>query len=365
VITAEELRRSPSWFPLELAGPESVRLVRLDEPAYRAASFLDRRILAAEPQQAMCDPDVLREAAAGLAPRLHYIFHIGHVGSTLVSRLVGEHPRFFSLREPALLRELAPGGALAAAEAALATVERGAGALGLEVLLRLLARTWRSEQRAVIKATSFLSELAPEILASSEQPAAVLVYAQPAAYLRGILGGPNSRVEAQRLAASRLERLVRRLGPGEWQAQLASEGEYLAMSWLCEMTALDQAAGRPSASGDPAHGPVLWIDFDAFLADPAPGLTEIVRTLGGSPGAREIEALVSGPLMRRYSKAPEHPYDAQLRGEVLAMADRQYGTEVRRGMDWLQGAAARHPIVAGILERTEPRRQASPGLPPH
>ena len=104
-------------------------------------------------------------------------------------RLIGARGEFFSLREPAMLRaQLAPPG----------------GALALAALLGLLARTWRADQRAVIKATSIVNEIAPEILAASEAPEALLVLARAPVYLRGILGGPNSRRESQALAAGRL-----------------------------------------------------------------------------------------------------------------------------------------------------------------
>ena len=36
-----------------------------------------------------------------------WIFHIGHVGSTLVSRLLGELAGVLAIREPRLLRDLA------------------------------------------------------------------------------------------------------------------------------------------------------------------------------------------------------------------------------------------------------------------
>jgi hypothetical protein len=347
VVTAEELAQSPAWFPLEHAGEASVRLVRLDEAAYRAASFLDRRILGARIEERICSAAALRAAAAPLAPRLDYIFHIGHVGSTLVSRLVGEHEGFFSVREPAMLREIAG--------------SRAPQPLGLETLLRLLARTWRPAERTVVKPTSFVSEIASQILARSEEAAAVFMYAQPASYLRGILGGPNSRIEAQRLAPSRLERLEGRLGAGEWLGQLTSEGEYLAMSWLCEMAALHEAGAADATDRTGVHADrrALWMDFDAFLADPVAGLSAILLTLGAAPSRDKVEALVSGPVMRQYSKAPEHPYDTDLRREVLAAAEEQYGAEVRRGLEWLQRAAARHPLIAQVLQAADSGRQAS------
>jgi len=326
-VTRAELADSPAWYPLEVLPGEAVRLLRLDAAAYRAASFLDQRLLRTAPPEARVPGAQLSAAGAGLAPCARYLFHTGHVGSTLLSRLIGAHEAFFSLREPALLR--------AAAGAA--------ASLPLPLTLGLLGRTWHRGQHAVVKATSFVSEIAGSILALSGESAAVLVFAQPLAYLRGILAGDNSRAESRSLAAARLQRLVRRLGPGAWHSDPRSEGEQVAMSWLCEMLALEAAARAPPAR-------IRWVDFDAFLREPEPALAHIFRVLGAEPAAREIEALVAGPLMRQYSKAPEHPYDAALRREVLEAADFNHGAQIAGGMQWLAAVAAQHAPVRALLE---------------
>jgi hypothetical protein len=61
-IVAEDLVRSPAWYPLETLEADTVRVLRLDEAAYRAASFLDQRLLAAGHEQSTC---ALAAAAAG------------------------------------------------------------------------------------------------------------------------------------------------------------------------------------------------------------------------------------------------------------------------------------------------------------
>jgi hypothetical protein len=330
MIAEDDIARSPAWLPLEVLAGDALRLVCLDEAAYRAASFLDQRLLSLGYRQATCEVALLERAAARLAPPAHYIFHTGHVGSTLISRLIGEHRNLFSLREPALLRTLcAPPAAAAAATPAIA--------------LALLGRTWRSHQRAVVKATSFVSELAELMLAASNRPTAILMFTHPLAYLRGILAGDNSRLESRQLAPARVQRLARRLGDGDWRAQLRSEGAYIAMSWLCEMITLRRAATRFERQ-------VLWVDFDAFLAEPLQALNSIFGALGAAATATQLEALVNGPLMNRYSKAPEHAYDAALRRELLQQADREHAAEIRRGMDWLQMTASQHPLAAAVLQ---------------
>lgn len=331
-VSAEDIAASPAWFPLESAGPGAMRLVRLEQGAYRSASFLDRRLVQTGSVEARVDGEVVATAAGRLTPQAHYIFHTGHVGSTLVSRLVGECEGLFSIREPALLRELA----------VQPTPGHVPGGIDLRDTLALLARTWRGGQRAVVKATSFASELAESILRLDPGARAVLMFTPALAYLRCILGGPNSRVETKTLAASRLARLRRRLAQAAPDIDPRSEGQWIAMSWLCEMVCLRQAAASFGSR-------VFWVDFDAFLSAPEAGLASILRAFAAEARAGEIAGILAGPLMHQYSKAPEHAYDAALRREVLAAADHEHGEEVRRGMQWLAGLSGRHPLIDAVL----------------
>ena len=76
MITEQDILHSPAWFPFQRNGNE-LRWVRLDESAYRAASFLDQRLLANNFEQTSSPLNSARAAAAKLAPRSHYVFHRG------------------------------------------------------------------------------------------------------------------------------------------------------------------------------------------------------------------------------------------------------------------------------------------------
>jgi hypothetical protein len=325
---------------LRFAGHDALELVELDEGAYRAASFLDERLLVRDPRRANCELALVGSAAMRLESRAHYLFHIGHVGSTLVSRLIGAHESFFSLREPALLR-------------AFADPTTPPAGLSLDCVLALLARTWRPAQRAVIKATSLVNEAAETILGGMHRPAAIFIYATPQNYLRGIFAGPNSRVESKALVPGRKRRLERRFG-AEALPPIQTEGEWVAMNWLSEMSALHRAAQRFEAQ-------VLWMDFDGFLQHPETGLSAIFQALGAQCPMADIESLASGPIMRQYSKAPEHSYDAALRREVLESADWQHGAEIKRGLQWLgriaSGTSEVHDLLAGMARRLATSRR--------
>jgi hypothetical protein len=324
-----DLSSSPNWYPLKV-GTDGVSLVRLSEHDYAAASFLDERLLQRHPSTVTLATENVSAAGAKLPARAYYLFHLGHVGSTLISRLIGAHPSAFCLREPALLR------------AYVQSLPFPSGSLPLRPLLALLARTWRRDQIAVIKATSFVNEIAARILAESGAPHALLICASPLAYLRGILGGPNSRIEARALAADRLRRLSLQFPQSDWGILPRSEGEWIASSWLCEMSALDDLSRRCPAI---TH----WLDFDSFLREPAAGLAAILGAFGVAYEAAQVESIVTSPVMQQYSKAPEHSYDAALRRAVLEAADWEHGTEIRQGMRWLEAHARRDDSIQRVI----------------
>jgi hypothetical protein len=152
------LAHSPELFPHSLdAHGERIAFIRLSKSDYERASFLDARVLT--PGTAL-HPLTWQQVAAALASpdlteRCRFIFHIGHVGSTLVARLLGAHPAAFVLREPLLLRTFAQvyGGSNPAPNWTSSETETR-----LADTLRLFSRTFEGTQTPIVKATSFVSE---------------------------------------------------------------------------------------------------------------------------------------------------------------------------------------------------------------
>src|SRR5699024_6494412 len=104
----EGLREDPCVFPQEL-DPINRRLllVRLTEAKIRAASFLDGRVLdGGEPGGWIPLARALEVRPRNSGPA-GIILHCGHCGSTLISRLLGELPGAWVLREPLALHALA------------------------------------------------------------------------------------------------------------------------------------------------------------------------------------------------------------------------------------------------------------------
>ena len=305
----DAIAASPSLFPLAWdERVQSVQMVRLTEADYAAASFLDARLLNSDMRVAWVPWRELEPAAAGLPMRCDFIFHVSHCGSTLLSRLLGTHPAVFSLREPQILRQ--------------PVIEH------LDTFLGLWSRTFHPGQRALIKATSFVSERAEDLLARVPDSRALLMFISVRTFLAALLDGAMSDIESQ--TASRWERLQRRLNHAALPP--ASPGEVVAMSWLCEMLALSAAAER-------FHDRTHWIDFDSFLATPAAGLIRGVEHLRNAAPPSLVEEVLAGPLMQRYAKKLEAGYDAALRRKLLQQAEAKHGSEIQQGLLWLSRLA--------------------------
>ena len=337
---ARRIAAGPAHFPHTLdAVRDRLLLIGLTEQDIAAASFMDQRILTPAIKGDWAPfADVVERT--GHAPRddAHYIFHIGHVGSTLISRLLGSWPEVLALREPLLLRTLAD--LWARAGDVDSPWDPAALPPRTEAVRRLLARTFRPDQRTVIKATSFVSEIAPHLVAPGAR--ALFLYVSPQSYMRTILAGEGSRQDMVATLGARLKRLARRLEPMPFRAWSLGEGERVALAWVTEMLSLAAAEAALPA------GSVLWLDFDDFLTQPAAALGRVTRHFGIAASEAEIARVVAGPLMHSYSKAPEHKYDAALRRTLLAQAAAEHGAALAAGSAWLDRLTGQHAAVARL-----------------
>lgn len=310
------LSASPLLFPLDMdVSGEFVQFVRMSEADYAAASFLDQRMLVADQRIAPVAWSEVSAAASDLPLRCDFIFHISHVGSTLLSRLLGQHSSIFSVREPAILRRLV-------------TSEFSNRRT---VVLGLLSRTFHPQQKAIIKATSFVNSIAEGLLEQVDDSRALLMYVPARTFITAVLDGAMSDIE--RLAPARLARLQQ---PG-WlpavQLQDLCPGEQAAMSWLAEMLSLQTTAERfPDRT--------LWLDFDSFLINVAEHLTNVLLHFRVS---HECHSLLAGQTMHRYAKRPDVQYDAAFRQQLLTQASLSHAAEIARGLDWLESALREIP----------------------
>jgi hypothetical protein len=320
---------------------EAGYLVRLTRHHYLEASFLDGRVLDESTPGLWARLDEIAEHVAALPERCDFIFHVGHVGSTLLSRLLGAAPGVHSLREPMALPLLAQLQSQLPRPESLWSPERFEEVLSL--CLKLWSRTYSPNQIPLVKATSWASELAPTLLARPSRPRALMLTASPESWLSGVLASPHSLGDVRTSAPVAMARLHRRLGVEPWRLHSLSTGERAAMVWTAEMLAMDTAA---RASPDQ----VMGMDFDRFLADPVESLSRVLTHFGQPTDPQVVEAIVSSPLMSRYAKNPTQSFTATNRRQLQASSRASNAEEIRKGVAWIDTAASRFPAIAHFLE---------------
>ncbi len=334
-LTAADLLASPALYPQRLdAIREALFLVRLDRAAYAHASFLDDRIL----EGAQAIGWVPFAPVAGVAPHvrrrpLHVIFHAGHVGSTLLSRLLDEVPGVLGLREPLPLRSLAE----------MHDHPSGLGfAPALETLLALWARGFDDTHTVILKATSSAGRIAPEVMAAAPQARAVYLNLPAETYIATLLSGDNTVRDLEGHTHERLARLKRLLGVMIDASGPLSIGEGAAVAWLAERFAQSRAAAL--------LGPrLLELDFETMLDNVEATLARVLPHFGLPAG--EAARLAASPVMTRYAKQTDASYSQQLRRDLLAQTRREQGEEIARGMALLEQLAGSFPAVAALTGR--------------
>src|SRR5688572_9662188 len=303
---------SPDAYPhsVDLAGGR-VLVVRFDAASYRRASFLDERILGPSTRGAWLPGAGVTDAArraVRLRP-LHFIFHTGHVGSTLLSRLLDETGAALSLREPSSLRTIADAhDALGSPESLLDTPHFEAL---LDMALRLWSRGYDWTRAVVVKATSSAGRVAGTLLRTRPDARAVYLNLRAEPYLATLLGGANSAADLRGHGPGRMRRLLARRQLPIAPLHALSPGELAAHAWLVESLSLHDAR-----AAEPLR--VLAVDFDEFAADIASGMQRVLAHLGLEADPGFLAGVASSPVLRRYSKAPERPFDQAEREARLA-----------------------------------------------
>lgn len=313
--------------------------LRLDADMRRSAAFLDERAMPASPQGGWAPLDWL-ERVQSTRPA-HAIFHIGHCGSTLLSRLLEAGDGVEGLREPLPLRTLAD-----------AWPRRGAADAWLsdEGARHTLAGLWHTWSRpldpasqVVVKATSRCTPLIEPLLAAFPAMRVVLLDMPLRPWLATLFKSDASLADALAPAGERLTYLHARGLARRNALHALSLPAHCALGWLAEQLRFDELAASHAER-------VMRVDFEQLLALPGTVVPAVVSHLGLP--ASTAEAALASPHWHRYSKAPEHDYRIEDRRHDLELAARRFTSQVQAGVDAVEAIfEADTRLRAGLAAR--------------
>lgn len=338
----EALMGSPQLFLHQIDWEKSNCLFIEADPAfYRDEAFLDDRVLTAERVGGWMP---LRDVAAKVAepqaemPQCDFIFHIGHCGSTLVSRMLGHCEPVLSLREPTTLRGLAEQELLLGGPESPMSEEEFTAAL--EMVYRLLARRFEGQTQVIVKATSFCSSLGPRLMALNPGSRALLMGMAPEVYVTAMLGAGEYVRDVQRTAAHRQSALSRLVGEINIELAGLSDTALVTLSWATEMLNLQQIL----ADAGPERA--QYVDFDAFLADRDANCLSIAVHFGLPVEDDYLQRLNTSGVFGKYSKATDYDFGAEARQERLDESRGANAAAIAEGLEYLKRIAGEVPAIA-------------------
>jgi len=336
------LMDDPALYPFQVNWEsDQVYLIEADTAFYSDAAFLDQRAIRPGMQGNWASLEEVRaQTGAALAQPMGLIFHVGHCGSTLISRALGLLDGMFSLREPLPLRDLAH---FWTDRDTVWSRKNSASIMEDMALMRALwSRTPNSGEKSILKATSFCSLLAAPWLTQFPKDRAVSLSMAPEIYISTVLGAPAYITDLAGGAKPRMASLMEAIGTSLPSLHSMSAGELAAMTYLAEMTNMQLAS-------EVAGARVLQLDFDRYLKDPAASLAALARHFGHPADKQSIATALRNPILGRYSKATDYSFSAQDRRDRLAASRAENSGEITKGMNWLVDFARTHELTASAL----------------
>jgi hypothetical protein len=313
--------------------------VRLSQEDLRAASFLDER-LGMQGREGFWVPlRGIAEVASAMAHEAHtadFIFHIGHCGSTLLSRLLDQDAGILGLREPLVLRELAV--AERELESTSARLSTDQWQRLFADALAILGRRFAPEQKVIIKATSSCNNLIERVLAFDARVRIVLMYLPLESYLATMMKAPGGGLDVLHGAPARLQFLDRALGGIPLRLHQLDTAETVAMGWVAELLRFQQIRATAAYARR-----VMLLDFEKLLEDPATHLHAVRAHMGLAELPADNAALMQSAVMRAYAKSPTHAYTPADRAHDLDLSRRRFGNEIARGMAFAEKLLGEYP----------------------
>jgi hypothetical protein len=316
-LTLDDLYRSPDHYLHSFDG-DKVIIVPMDRAAYHRSIFLDARISAAPGQAVAMPVEALAQGIRAPQPT-SWIFHMAHVGSTLLARALDDPGASLVLREPVALRQL--------------SIQPDDRRLG--IVAAMLGKRYRGDAPTLVKANVPVNFLLPKLAALEPDVHAILLYLPLRDYLLAILRSDSHR--------DWLRKVTSLLSPHLGDLSALSDAERAAALWLAQVNAFAGALGAlPNARA---------LNAERFFAEPEAALNASAAHLGVPIAAAAVAATVAGPLFSTNAKNPALSFDNRQRVARRKDLERTMAAELDSAEEWIaqRADAPEAALSAGAL----------------
>jgi len=335
VMRSLELLADPGYFFKAFRWKENTALFcRLPEVAHQLHTGNAIRAAGEEYAIPMEELFAYCESAAFGGKPLHYLFMTDFCCSTLLARALGSLGGLCCYNEPRALVSLSnekrridfSGG------------DRYRWRRALPVAVRLMSRTYRPDETALVKEQPLTNYIIEDLLAVSRGGRAIFLYSTLVDYLGAVCRQERRRQYVRhRMQHDFHETRLFEAIAGIDKRSL-EDVQLAALHWLTQMYQfLRVQACLPGEA-------ICTLRSDIFLQDPVGVLEKAADYYGIDPAPGDIHAVVAGELFRQHSKQAGRVFDAGARQQQVAQAATQHAAEIAAGLEWAGHILERQPV---------------------
>ena len=302
---------------------DSALFVAMERDNYFRSAFLDRRAdTASQIPVRVPVAELIAATREHEPPRIGWVFHVAHCGSTLLSRLIDGPQSSLILREPPPLRQM--GLAAAAGDRSASWNDR------LRLAHAMAARRFDADRPTIVKANVPVNFMLNALHGLDAEAPAILLHFALEPYLVAILRSPQHGTWVERITDSTAPALAERVG----LARGAAIAERAAALWLVQMLAFAKLLESNSSASS--------LDAHQLFEAPADTAAAVARHLGVSDVDFEANA---AELAGHYAKDMSRSFDEGERKQ-RELDDRiRLEPELAIARRWVDGS----PAAAGLL----------------
>lgn len=325
-----EYVRDGAWLPHHYdPHRDSLTFAYLPRDAQRAITFLDPRFIErgaelGSVQITQLPASAIRENAGPL----HFIFHTGFCCSTLLTRALDIPGVSMGFKEPAVLASFAD---------YWSNSRRHVGAFeALSATLDLLSRPLAPGETQIVKPSTVVNHIIPQLLHARQGAKAVLLYSSLDTFLRAIARrGVEGRIFARQMFRQFAPVNPLQSGYADSDAILFADLQVAAQAWLMQISFMEQITKRFGIDR------IRVLNAETLLADPVNTLRQVGAFFDMNLTRDNAQRIATSSIFHEHAKELGRPFDAAAQKAQYEEAGAAHREELMMAKDWARALAIR------------------------
>ncbi len=332
---------------------EQACFVEMNRTLFNRSIFLDSRIKTLSQQVSpmrlgqLIDHIERREKTR---PSISYIFHMAHVGSTLLARGLDIPGKNLVYREPQILRHL---GVMAASKEQTTNFDHDWNSL-LRLVTHMLSNSYGADQGVIVKANVPVNFVAGQLMDLRPDSPAIVLYSRLDNYLLSLMKTKDHQEWVYRIIEELSAGWEDVCGISTKERTSLSLPQAIACIWLSQISIFQGLLQNyPQARS---------LDSETLFCHPAPTLEAAFKLIGQAFSGDELKSILNGQAFNRHSKNPGLVYNNQLRIVERDKVRSSLVQELSEAQAWVKqhadrldvtdrlspGLVAGHPSMLGL-----------------